>query len=309
MDLLKNLGISYKAGYLVQGNQLERCNTSSYLNVENTELQVRTDGKDFNIDNILKSYKGNIVLHLPPINPDLSNLDLVNTLVKKIKNSNIKLVTINASNLSASLFEWSTLEEQKKYFLNIVTALATITSNKIEVAFENLNPNANEVMFGSNINQMTDIIVYTRRLLQKDFGFTEEEAEKYLGITLDVNNVNTDMEKDNILNWFEVFNESIKVIKFQTIDQLKMVAEILKDREYNGYIFYETKSDLDDIKVEYNDLESYLIDELAKKGVQIEKKKQKKERKDNKGFSNIMIATMIVLTIVIVVLMFIIKLR
>ena len=262
MDILKNLGISYKASYLVQGNQMERCNTSTSLNVENTELQVRTDGKDFNIDNILKSYKGNIVLHLPPVNPDLSNLDLVNEVVKKIKNSKIKLVTINASNLSYNLFEWSTLEEQKKYFLNIVTSIATLASNKIEVAFENLNPKSSEVMFGSNINQMTDIIVYTRRLLMKDFGFTEEETEKYVGITLDVNNVNTDMEKDNILNWFEVFNESIKVIKFQTIEQLKMIYDILKDKEYNEYIFYETKSDLDDIKTEYSDLESYLVDEL-----------------------------------------------
>lgn len=309
MDLLKNLGISYKAGYLVQGNQMERCNTSTSLNVENTELQVRTDGKDFNINNILKTYKGNIVLHLPPVNPDLSNLELVNDVVKKIKDSKIKLVTINASNLALNLFEWSTLEEQKKYFLNIVTSVATIASNKIEVAFENLNPKANEVMFGSNINQMTDIIVYARRLLTKDFGFTEEEAEKYVGITLDVNNVNTDAEKDNILNWFEVFNESIKVIKFQTIEQLRMIYDILKDREYNGYIFYETKSDLDDIKNEYSDLETYLIEELKKKGVEIKPKKTKKIKKDNKGFSNIMITTMIVLTIVIVILMFIVKLR
>ncbi|MBO6145670.1 MAG: hypothetical protein J6O62_02560 [Bacilli bacterium] len=309
MDILKNLGISYKASYLVQGNQMERCNTSTSLNVENTELQVRTDGKDFNINNILKSYKGNIVLHLPPVNPDLSNLELVNDVVKKIKDSKIKLVTINASNLALNLFEWSTLEEQKKYFLNIVTSVATIASNKIEVAFENLNPKANEVMFGSNINQMTDIIVYTRRLLTKDFGFTEEEAEKYVGITLDVNNVNTDAEKDNILNWFEVFNESIKVIKFQTIEQLRMIYDILKDKEYNGYIFYETKSDLDDIKNEYSDLETYLIEELKKKGVEIKPKKTKKIKKDNKGFSNIMITTMIVLTIVIVILMFIVKLR
>ena len=309
MDILKNLGISYKASYLVQGNQMERCNTSTSLNVENTELQVRTDGKDFNINNILKTYKGNIVLHLPPVNPDLSNLELVNDVVKKIKDSKIKLVTINASNLALNLFEWSTLEEQKKYFLNIVTSVATIASNKIEVAFENLNPKANEVMFGSNINQMTDIIVYARRLLTKDFGFTEEEAEKYVGITLDVNNVNTDAEKDNILNWFEVFNESIKVIKFQTIEQLRMIYDILKDREYNGYIFYETKSDLDDIKNEYSDLETYLIEELKKKGVEIKPKKTKKIKKDNKGFSNIMITTMIVLTIVIVILMFIVKLR
>ena len=40
MDLTKKLGISYKASYLVQGNQIERCNLSKSLGVTNTELML-----------------------------------------------------------------------------------------------------------------------------------------------------------------------------------------------------------------------------------------------------------------------------
>ena len=141
MGLMDKLGISYKANYLVQGNQIERCNVSKKLGVLNTELMLRTDGKDSNIDNILKNYKGNIVFHLPAVNINLSNLDVVNDAVKKLKSHNVKLITIDASNLSLDLFDWSTLDEQKLYFLNMVTALATIASNKIEIAIQNLKPN------------------------------------------------------------------------------------------------------------------------------------------------------------------------
>ena len=154
MEILSKLGISYKANYLVQGNQIERLNTSKKLKVLNTELMIRTDGKDSNIDSILKNYKGNIVFHLPAINPDLSNLNIVNDVVKKLKQSKVSLITIDASNLLLDLFEFSTLEEQKKYFLDMVTALATLISNKVEISIQNLKSNSDEdkFLFSLNLN-------------------------------------------------------------------------------------------------------------------------------------------------------------
>ena len=302
MNILDNLGISYKASYLIQGNQIERCNTSKNLNVKNTELMLRTDGKDSNIDNILKNYKGNIVFHLPAINPDLSNLEVVNKVVKELKNHNIKLVTIDASNLLLDLFEWSTLEEQKKYFLNVVTALATLASNKIEIAIQNLKPNESDSKFGSTMGQITDIIVYVKRLLRKDFGLKEEEAEKYIGISFNVNNI--DIKNDaGISNYLEVFGAYIKCIKICNNEYLKEVLDFIKEKNINIPLFYQTKSDLDEIKGEYENFENEV-----KKYLGIEKK-EKNKKVDNKGFSNIIIYTMIVLTIVIVALMFIIKLR
>lgn len=305
MNILNNLGISYKANYLIQGNQIERCNTSKKLNVLNTELMLRTDGKDSNIDNIMKNYDGNIVFHLPAINPNLSNLDVVNDVVRQLKNHGIKLVTIDASNLSFDLFDWSTPEEQKKYFLNIITSIATLASNKIEVAVQNLKPNDETVKFGSTMGQITDIVVYTKRLLVKDFGFKEEEADKYIGISLNVDNINILDEKESILNYLEVFDDYIKCIKIHDKKHLDEVLQYLENKDIP--LFMQTKSDLEEIQNEYKDFQNSVIGYLENKG--IKNLKLENPKKNNSGFSNIIIYTMIVLTIVIVVLMFIVKMR
>ena len=192
---LENIGISYNASYLLQGNQIERCKKSIDLNAKVTELLLRTDKKDCDIDNIKKVYKGKVLFHVPAINPDLANLKSVNELVRTLSENGIKMITINASNLSLDLFEWSTLEEQKKYFLNIVTAIATLASNKIEVAIDNLKRNESNTMFGSDIAQVTDIIVYSRKMLVKDFGFKEDVAEKYIGLSLNLDNIDVSSAK------------------------------------------------------------------------------------------------------------------
>lgn len=306
MDLMENLGISYKANYLIQGNQIERCNVSNKLNVLNTELMLRTDGKDSNIDNILKNYKGNITFHLPAINPDLSNLDVVNNVARSLKEHNINLITIDASNLLLDLFEWSTVEEQKKYFLNMVTAIATIASNKINVAIQNLKPNDKEPKFGCTMSQITDLMVYSKRLLVKDFGIKEEEADKLIGISLNVDNINLVDEKESILNYLEVFNDYIRCIKIHDTNHLNEVLDFIKDK--NIPLFMQTKSDLDEIENEYKIFKDNIMNYMKENGLEITKKK-KVLKNDNKGFSNIIIYTMIVLTIIIVVLMFIVKLR
>ena len=315
MDLISKLGISYKANYLVQGNQLERCNTSKSMGAMNTELMLRTDGKDSDIDKVMKNYKGNIIFNLPAINPDLSNLDKTNQLVKELKNKNIKLITIPASNLSQGLFEWSTLEEQKKYFLNIVTAIATLASNKIEVAIENLNPNAKESKFGSTMSQITDTIVYARRLLVKDFGFKEDDAEKYVGISLNIDNINLFDNKDSLLNYFEVFNNNIKLVKIKNLDNLEILLGTLKDFNKNIVVLMETKSELDDVKKEFKDLTErvkkyfgYEIKEEEPKK-KVKSKNAVKNSKNNDGFSNIIIVSMVLTTIAIIILMVMVKLQ
>ena len=308
MGLMDKLGISYKANYLVQGNQIERCNVSKKLGVLNTELMLRTDGKDSNIDNILKNYKGNIVFHLPAVNINLSNLDVVNDAVKKLKSHNVKLITIDASNLSLDLFDWSTLDEQKLYFLNMVTALATIASNKIEIAIQNLKPNDSETKYGSTMEQITDLLVYTKNMLVKDFGFKEEEANKYVGISLNVDNINIVNQNDSLINYLEVFNDYIKCIKIHELDRLEEVLKFIEEKDIP--LFMTTKSDLDEIEKEYDEFQNAVFKHLEDKGEVIKKpKKIVKKKKNNKGFSNIIIYTMIVLTIAIIVMMFMVKLR
>lgn len=307
---LENVGISYNASYLLQGNQIERCKKSIDLNVKVTELLLRTDKKDCDIDNIKKVYKGKVLFHVPAINPDLANLKSVNELVRTLSENGIKMITINASNLSLDLFEWSTLEEQKKYFLNIVTAIATLASNKIEVAIDNLKHNESNTMFGSDIAQVTDIIVYSRKMLVKDFGFKEDVAEKYIGLSLNIDNIDVSSDKENLNNWFEVFNNSIKCIKISNLDNeknIKLITDICKKNNY--IVLLKTESDIDEVDEQFVLLLNLMgVDINVIKESSI-KTKIKDNSKNNKKITNMIIALMIITTIIILCMMFILELR
>lgn len=307
---LENVGISYNASYLLQGNQIERCKKSIDLNAKVTELLLRTDKKDCDIDNIKKVYKGKVLFHVPAINPDLANLKSVNELVRTLSENGIKMITINASNLSLDLFEWSTLEEQKKYFLNIVTAIATLASNKIEVAIDNLKRNESNTMFGSDIAQVTDIIVYSRKMLVKDFGFKEDVAEKYIGLSLNIDNIDVSSDKENLNNWFEVFNNSIKCIKISNLDNEKNIKLITDMCKKNNYIvLLKTESDLDEVDEQYVSLLNLMGVDVNITKENSKKTKIKDISKNNKKITNIIIALMIITTIIILCMMFILELR
>lgn len=307
---LENVGISYNASYLLQGNQIERCKKSIDLNVKVTELLLRTDKKDCDIDNIKKVYKGKVLFHVPAINPDLANLKSVNELVRTLSENGIKMITINASNLSLDLFEWSTLEEQKKYFLNIVTAIATLASNKIEVAIDNLKRNESNTMFGSDIAQVTDIIVYSRKMLVKDFGFKEDVAEKYIGLSLNIDNIDVSSTKESLNNWFEVFNNSIKCIKVSNLDNeenIKFLTDICKKNNY--VVLLKTESDLDEVDEQYVSLLNLMGVDVNITKENSKKTKIKDISKNNKKITNMIIALMIITTIIILCMMFILELR
>ena len=306
---LNNIGISYSGSYLLQGNQIERLKKSLELKANTTELLLRTDKKECDIDSLRKVYNGNILFHVPAINPDLANLKIVNEIVRNLKENKIELITINASNLSLDLFEWSTLDEQKKYFLNIVTAISTLASNKIEVAVDNIKYEENNNLFGSNIAQMTDIIVYSRKMLVRDFGFREDEAEKYIGLSLNIDNIRTDSSKESLENRMEVFSNSIKCIKISNTndtDKINKMLDIMEKDNKDYTILLSTNSDLDEINSGYINLIN-LIDKDS--SIEIEEKNTVTDIKSDKQMTNYIILGMIIATIVIICMMFVLKLR
>lgn len=306
---LNNIGISYSGSYLLQGNQIERLKKSLELKANTTELLLRTDKKECDIDSLRKVYNGNILFHVPAINPDLANLKIVNEIVRNLKENKIELITINASNLSLDLFEWSTLDEQKKYFLNIVTAISTLASNKIEVAVDNIKYEENNNLFGSNIAQMTDIIVYSRKMLVRDFGFREDEAEKYIGLSLNIDNIRTDSSKESLENWMEVFSNSIKCIKISNsndTDKINKMLDIMEKDNKDYTILLSTNSDLDEINSGYINLIN-LIDKDS--SIEIEEKNTVTDIKSDKKMTNYIILGMIIATIIIICMMFVLKLR
>ena len=79
------------------------------------------------------------------------------------------------------------------------------------------------------------------------------------------------------------------------------------DKKCDCPLFLQTTSDLDEIKNEYDELKNMVINKLNDNNMSVEETINIKN--DNKGISNILIISMILLTIVIVVLMFINKLK
>lgn len=309
MDLINQIGISYKAGYLVQGTQAERCKTSTKLQAYNTELYMRSDGKDFDITNILKDYRGNIIFHIPTINIDLGNLNSINSKVKGLVNNNIKMVTINASNLSLEQFEWSTVEEQKKYFLNLITAVATLAANKIVVAVENTE-NGDNGYFGSTITHLSDIIIHSKRLLVKDFGFSEEDSNEYIGLCLNISEILKTETIDEVKKWFKVFNKNIKCIKFMDDNYEQVLNMILNEciaYNYEEPILLQTERELEEVCNYYKNFDEKVRNLLKKNNIDISENKI--QPINDVGCTNIIILSIILITIFIAILMVLVKIK
>ena len=101
MDIIKNLGICYRGDYINQGSHIEKARKSSELNTNYTEFVIRDDGKGVFSENLSPYYNGNIILHLPTINTNQTNLKNVKDIVISLLQNNIKLLTIDASMLQA----------------------------------------------------------------------------------------------------------------------------------------------------------------------------------------------------------------
>ena len=174
---------------------------------------------------------------------------------------------------------------------------------KSQVFLENNN------LFGSNIAQMTDIIVYSRKMLVRDFGFREDEAEKYIGLSLNIDNIRTDSSKESLENWMEVFSNSIKCIKISNsndTDKINKMLDIMEKDNKDYTILLSTNSDLDEINSGYINLIN-LIDKDS--SIEIEEKNTVTDIKSDKKMTNYIILGMIIATIVIICMMFVLKLR
>ena len=77
MNLVDNIGISYRGDYIRQGSQIDKIKQAIKLKLNNVELYIRDDGKDFSIDNVSKGLNGNVCFHLPTISNNLSNLNFI----------------------------------------------------------------------------------------------------------------------------------------------------------------------------------------------------------------------------------------
>ena len=323
MDLLKNLGICYKGDYITQGSISDKSKKSSQLNINNTEFIVRKDGKDMDFSNVSNLYSGNIIFHLPTISVNQTNLKEVKDIMLELMKNNPCLLTIDASTLLFETYDWSTTEEQQNYLKNFAKAIATIASNNIPVAIENTGLDKGNTLFGKTITNISDLLVYTRNTLVEQFDFTREDANRIVGVSLNVGNLMDNKENIELDNWFKVFYNDIKVIKVKNIENtiplLNQLLTLVIDNSIDVPILLESKAEIEGIVNEYRKFEHLVKNKIDGNPMNFDGYQNVINSRYNEynynfssaqsGYTTAVIICMILFTVIAAVLMFIVQIK
>ncbi len=323
MDIIKNLGICYRGDYINQGSNIEKCKKSTELDTSYTEFVIRNDGKGNLSDNLSAYYKGNILLHLPTINTNQTNLKNVKDYIISLLNNDIKLITINASMLQSEVFDWSTAEEQQNYLKNLANGIASLCEFNIDIAIENTDKDKNELLFGSTISNMSDLLVYTRNALVEKYNYTREQANKRVGISLSIRKLRKTNTSLELNTWFKVFYNDIKCIKVNNIENtlhdIDGLLDLVISTNLDIPILLETKSELEKIVNEYKKFKFIVNKKVNNEVLNFDGYQEIADSTYNEynyniasaqsGFTNAIVVIMIILTLIIAVLMVFVKLR
>ena len=323
MDLIKNLGISYRGDYINQGSYIEKCKKSSELNTNYTEFVIRNDGKGIFTDNLTSYYNGNIILHLPTINTNQTNLKNVKDIVISLLQNNIKLITIDASSLSGDTFDWCTAEEQQNYLKNMANGIASLCEFNIDIAIENTAKDKNELLFGRTISNMSDLLVYTRNALVEKYNYTREQANSRVGISLSIRKLRKVNNSLDLNTWFKVFYNDIKCIKVNdienTLPDIDSLLDLVISTNIDVPILLETKNELEKIVNEYKKFKFIVNKKLNREVLNFDGYQEIADSTYNEynyniassqsGYTSAIIVIMIILTLIIAVLMVLVKLK
>lgn len=323
MDIIKNLGISYRGDYINQGSNIEKCKKSTELGTSYVGFVIRNDGKGTIVDNLSSYYNGNIILHLPTINTNQTNLKNVKDIVISLLPNNLKLLTIDASLLLADTYDWCTVEEQQNYLKNMANGIASLCEFNVDIAIENTGLEKNEALFGKSISNMSDLLVYTRNALVDKYNYTRDQANKRVGISLNLRKLRKHGNELDLNTWFKVFYNDIKCIKVNdienTLSDIDNVLELVSSTNIDVPILLETKSELEKIVNEYKKFKFIVNKKLNNEVLNFDGYQEIADSTYNEynyniasnqsGFTSAIIVIMVIVTLIIAVLMVLVKLR
>ena len=321
MNLINKIGISYNGNYINQGSQIDKWKKATDIGAKYIEFNVRNDGKDTDFSNLTTYFQNELIFHLPTINTNQTNLKKVKELISTVLKNNIKLFVLDASTLTYETYDWSTVEEQQNYLKNMAKGIASLIDYNIDIAIENTYKDDEGILFGKTLSNISDLLVYTRNTLVEEYGFTREKANEKIGISLSLKKLR--LSNEDLVKWLKVFNNDIKCIKVDNIEnnleELDTLLNELRDSEINAPILLETKEELEKITNEYKKFEFLIIKKDNNEPLNFDNYKVIEDSKYNEynynmssnqgGFTNIVIVAMILLTIIIAVMMFALKLR
>ena len=323
MDIIKNLGICYRGDYINQGSNIEKCKKASELDTSYTGFVIRNDGKGNTQDNLSSYYNGNIILHLPTINTNQTNLKNIKDIVISHLSNNIKLLVIDASTLLADTFDWSTSEEQQNYLKNMANGIASLSEFNIDIAIENTAKEKNDLLFGKSISNMSDLLVYTRNALVEKYNYTRDQANSRVGISLNLRKLKKVNNIIELNTWFKVFYNDIKCIKLSDIEKnlndIDNLLDLVISTNIDVPILLETKSELEKIVNEYKKFKFIVNKKINHEVLNFDGYQEIADSTYNEynynlassqsGFTSAIIVIMIILTLIIAVLMVLVKLR
>ena len=321
MDSFNKIGISYIGDYIEQGSNIDKCEKSEKLSAKYIELYIRKDGKESNVKDLLKIYHGELLFHLPTLKQDLSNLKNITNTVMDLVKDGIKYAVIDASSLPLDLYDWSTAEEQADYIKTISNGIAQLISNGITIYIENTSDENKVSYFGKRVENISDLIMYTKNTLLKNYDYTKDKIDSSIGVSFNITKLYGEINEYS--KWFNVLGDNIKIVKVMDVDNAVSIFDGIltksADNNINPIVMLETNNEIEEITKKYRKFE-YLIN-CKNKGdslsldnyTDINTKDDNSEydfsTSNQSGYSSIVIISMIIITILIAVLMIYIKFK
>ena len=321
MDYFKNIGLSYTGDYIVQGSNIDKCEKSEKLSAKYTELFVRKDGKESNIEDLKKVYHGKVYFHLPTLRHDLSNLKALTNTVIDLVRAGFHDAIIDASTLPLDLYDWSTSEEQEDYIRTLSNGYAQLISNGINLYIENTSNDKGTSYYGSKVEHLSDLVLYTKNTLFKNYDFPKDKVETSIGVSFNITKLYENVGEYS--KWFNILGNNIKLIKVADVDNAISIFDgilsSMMSNEIEPILLLKTDNEIEEINKKYRKFE-YLINIKNNGGIlsldsysEINIKDSKTEYNYNissqSGYSSVVIISMIIITIIVAVIMLYIKFK
>ena len=321
MDYFKNIGISYTGDYIIQGSNIDKCMKSEKLSAKYTELVVRKDGKELDLETLNKIYHGTLLFHLPTLRYDLTNLKQITNFIYILVKYGVKYAVIDLSNLPLDVYDWSTMEEQQDYIKTISNGLAQLISNGITLYIENVKDENNVSYFGKRVENLSDVLMYTKNTLIRNYDYSREKADESIGVSLNITKLYENINE--YTKWFNILGNNLKLLKVTDVDNAVSIFDgvLSKSIENNidPIVLLQTDKEIEEVKKKYRKFE-YLINQKRNNQLmsldnytEINEKDTEEEydfsTSNQSGYSSIVIISMIVITIIIAIIMLYFKFR